>query len=360
MNDNYFAVIMAGGGGTRLWPLSKKSRPKQLMSFDNDKSLFALAVERLAGQFKPENIFIVTIAEQVPALLKQASFLSQDQFIIEPQPKGTASVIGLAAINLVRKDPNAVMAVLTADHIIENLPLFHTLLATALPLAEQNHLMTLGIKPTYPATGYGYIKAGNKFGSTESFFVEKFVEKPNENLASQYIRDGNYFWNSGMFIWRADRILKEFSEQMPDLKTKLDHIATLIGKPGFQKEYSEIWASIKPQTIDYGVMENATDVLLLKAENLKWNDVGSWDSLYDFLPANTSGNVIKNTESIVIDSENVLMLSENDEKIIAVVGLQDVVIIDTENALLICKKGETQRVKEIVEELKNKKLDNYL
>ena len=129
MKDNYFAVIMAGGGGTRLWPLSKKSRPKQLLSFDDDKSLFALAVERLEGQFKPENIFIVTIAEQVPALLEQAPFLSQDQFIIEPQPKGTASVIGLAAINLIKKDPNAVMAVLTADHIIENLPLFHTLLA---------------------------------------------------------------------------------------------------------------------------------------------------------------------------------------------------------------------------------------
>ena len=193
---------------------------------NNDKSLFALAVERLKGQFKPENIFIVTIAEQVPALLEQAPFLSRDQFIIEPQPKGTASVIGLAAITLLKKDPDAVMAVLTADHIIENLPLFHTLLETAFPLAEQNHLITLGIKPTYPATGYGYIKAGKKFGSTESFFAEKFVEKPNEKLASQYIQDGNYFWNSGMFIWRADRILKEFSLQMPDLYGKLDQIAS--------------------------------------------------------------------------------------------------------------------------------------
>jgi len=360
MNDNYFAVIMAGGGGTRLWPLSKKSRLKQLLSFDNDKSLFALAVERLEGQFKHENIFIVTIAEQVPALLEQTPFLSRDQFIIEPQPKGTASVIGLAAITLLKKDPDAVMAVLTADHIIENLPLFHMLLATAFPLAEQNHLVTLGIKPTYPATGYGYIKAGKKFGSTESCLVEKFVEKPNEKLASQYFQDGNYFWNSGMFIWRADRILKEFNSQMPELFGKLNQISVRIERPGFEFDFFDIWASIKPQTIDYGIMENAKDVLVLKAENLEWNDVGSWDSLYDFLPANSSGNVIRNTQSIVIDSKDVLVFSGNDKKIITVVGLNDLVIIDTENALLICKKGETQRVKEIVEELKNQKLDNYL
>ena len=162
MNDNFYAVIMAGGGGTRLWPLSKRNRPKQQLSFNDNKSLFALAVERLNGQFKQENIFIVTIAEQVPALHEQAPNLSLDQFIIEPQPKGTASVIGLAAINLLKKNSEAVMAVLTADHIIENMPLFHTLLESAFSLANQNHLITLGIKPTYPATGYGYIKAGGQ------------------------------------------------------------------------------------------------------------------------------------------------------------------------------------------------------
>ena len=360
MNDNFYAVIMAGGGGTRLWPLSKRSRPKQLISFDGKKSLFALAVERLEGQFKPENIYIVTIAEQVPALIEQAPVLSRDQFIIEPQPKGTASVIGLAAINLIKKDPDAVMAVLTADHIIENLPLFHMLLENAFPLAEQNHLITLGIKPTYPATGYGYIKAGKKFDSTDSFFAEKFVEKPNEKIASQYIQDGNYFWNSGMFIWRADRIMDEFRIQMPDLYGKLDQISGLIGKSGFEERLINIWASIAPQTIDYGIMENAKDVLLLKGENLDWNDVGSWDSLYDFIPSDNSGNVIKNTQSIVVDSKNILIFNKNDKKIVAVVGLEDLVIIDTDNAMLICKKGETQRVKEIVEEIKNKKLDDYL
>jgi len=360
MKDNYFAVIMAGGGGTRLWPLSKKSRPKQLLSFVNDRSLFAQAVERLNGQFKQENIFIVTIAEQVPALIEQAPFLTQKQFIIEPQPKGTASVIGLAAINLIRNDPDAIMAVLTADHIIDNLPLFHSLLETAYPLAEQNHMVTLGIKPTFAATGYGYIKAGKKYGSSEAFLTEKFVEKPNEKLASKYIQNGNYYWNSGMFVWRADRILKEFNLQMPDLHEKLNQIATCIEKPDFENRFTNIWTSIKPQTIDYGIMENAKDVLLLKAENLEWNDVGSWDSLFDFLSTDRCGNVIKNKQSIVLDSKDVLMFNENDEKFIAVIGLKDLVIIDTEHALLVCRKGETQRVKEIVEELKNKKEDKYL
>lgn len=360
MNDNYYAVIMAGGGGTRLWPLSKRSRPKQLLSFDNNNSLFALAVQRLKGQFKQENIYIVTIADQVPALHEQAPYLSQDQFIIEPQPKGTASVIGLAAINLLKKNSEAVMAVLTADHIIENLPLFHTLLESAFPLACQNHLITLGIKPTYPATGYGYIKVGNSINSSDAFIVEKFVEKPNEKLASQYLQDGDYYWNSGMFIWRADRILEEFDNQMPDLYGKLKQITGLFENSDFNKKFREIWASIKPQTIDYGIMENAEDVLLLKAEDLRWNDVGCWDSLYDFLPVNNSGNVIKNKNSIIFDSNDILIFSENDTKIIASIGLQDLVIIDTENALLICKKGETQRVKEVVEELKTKKLDNFL
>ncbi len=360
MKDNYYAVIMAGGGGTRLWPLSKKIRPKQLISFSENKSLFNLALERLKDFFKQENIFIVTIADQVPALRDQAPFLSPDQFIIEPQPKGTASVVGLAAINIIRKNPDAVMAVLTADHIIENVPLFHNLLKTAFSLAVQNHLVILGIKPSYPATGYGYIKAGNCLELNNAFSVEKFVEKPDEKTASQYLREGNYFWNSGMFVWRADRILGEFKLQMPALFSSLTQISDLIEKKGFKEKIIDIWALIKPQTIDYGIMENASDVIMLKADNLKWNDVGSWDSLYDILPTDNSGNVIKNKNSVIIDSKDLILYSENDKKIMVSLGVQDLVIIDTENALLICRKGETQRIKEVIEELKQRQLERFL
>ncbi|MDP2964476.1 MAG: sugar phosphate nucleotidyltransferase [Pelolinea sp.] len=360
MNDNYYAVIMAGGGGTRLWPLSTKSRPKQLLNFQDNKSLFTLAIDRLKGLFKQENIYVVTIADQVPALREQVPELSLDQFIIEPQPRGTASVVGLAAINLLGKNTDAVMAVLTADHIIENVPLFHDLLKSAYILADQNHLITIGIESTYAATGYGYIKTGNKLNLADAFIVEKFVEKPDEKTASQYLQDGSYYWNSGMFIWRADRILKEFKRQMLDLYSKLNLITDLFNKTDFRDKFLDIWSSIKPETIDYGIMEKAEDVLMLKAESLGWNDVGCWDSLYEFLPPNNSGNVIKNKNSVLIDSKDILLFGENDNKIIASLGVEDLVIIDTEKALLVCKKGETQRIKQVIEEIKNKNLDRFL
>jgi mannose-1-phosphate guanylyltransferase len=360
MNDNFYAVIMAGGGGTRLWPLSTKNKPKQYLSFKDNKSLLVLAVERLKGLFNPENIFIVTIDDQVPSLRKQIPELSIDQYIIEPQPKGTASVVGLAAINLLGKNKDATMAVLTADHIIENVPLFHTLLESAKTLAETNYLITLGIKPTYPATGYGYIKKGKELDHRDAYLVEKFVEKPNEKTASKYLLDGSYYWNSGMFIWRVDRIFSEFEKQMPDLFIKLNQISDQFGKNDFQSKLNNIWSSIKPETIDYGIMENAEDVVMLEAEALGWNDVGCWDSLYDFLPANDSGNVVNKKNSVLIDSKGILLFGENDNKIVATLGVKDLVIIDTENALLICKKGDTQRIKQIIEEIKKRDLNQFL
>jgi mannose-1-phosphate guanylyltransferase len=322
--------------------------------------LIVLAVERLKGLFNPKNIFIVTIADQVPSLKQQIPELSLDQYIIEPQPKGTASVVGLAAINLLRKNIDATMAVLTADHIIENVPLFYMLLESAKTLAEKNYLITLGIKPTYPATGYGYIKKGKELDHHGAFVVEKFVEKPDEKKASKYLLDGSYYWNSGMFIWRADRIILEFEKQMPDLFTKLKEISDQFGTNDFQNKLKTIWSSIKPETIDYGIMENAEDVVMLEAEALGWNDVGCWDSLYDFLPANDSGNVVNKKNSVLIDSKGILLFGENDNKMVATLGVKDLVIIDTENALLICKKGDTQRIKQIIEEIKKRDLNQFL
>ncbi len=163
-----------------------------------------------------------------------------------------------------------------------------------------------------------------------------------------------------MFIWKAERILDEFDNQMPDLFKKLDQISHLENDKEYAKKFSEIWSSIKPQTIDYGIMEHAKDVVLLKADDMKWNDVGSWDSLYDFLPADSSGNVIKNKNSILVDSSGVLILGENENKLIASLGVQDLVIIETDKALLICKKGETQRIKEVIEKIKSENLDKFL
>ena len=228
VGSNYYAVIMAGGGGTRLWPLSRRNYPKQMLKLGNKYSLFQMAVKRLQGLFPNECIYVVTVAQQVKALQEQAPQIPIDNFLVEPIPRGTASVIGYAAITLKKKNPHAILAILTADHIIENSSLFKELLEYAYQIAQEEYLVTLGIEPTYPAIGYGYIQAGTPFSSKadiSAFKVSRFVEKPGEELARKYLRLGNYYWNSGMFIWRADRILAEFERQMPGLYNVLEMIA---------------------------------------------------------------------------------------------------------------------------------------
>lgn len=358
--DNYYAVIMAGGGGTRLWPISRRERPKQFMKVSDDKSLFQIAIERLQGLFKNDHIFVVTVASQVESLHNEHPAIPLANYIIEPMPKGTASVVGLAAAYLLDKDPDAVMAVLTADHIIENVPLFHQLLTAGYDRALEGHLVTLGINPTYAATGYGYIHAGEELSQGNCFAVMQFVEKPDSQTAQRYLKSGNYFWNSGMFIWQADRIMREFEVQMPDLFASLDKIRYHIEKGDDREHIVDIWEKIKPQTIDYGIMEHAPDVVVIPAKDLGWSDVGSWDSLFDFLTADENGNVILAEHVINLDSKNTLYHTEKDDKLVALVDVNDLVIINSEKALLICKKGQTQKIKQIVEQIKKEKKDSYL
>ena len=358
--DNYYAVIMAGGGGTRLWPLSRKERPKQLLRLVSERSMYQIAIDRLLRVFPTDRILIVTIAAQVEALHAEFPSIPLDNFIIEPMPKGTASVVGLAATYLLERDPEAVMAVLTADHVIENISLFHDLLEKGRTLAEEKHLITLGIEPTYAATGYGYIQAGASLANGFSWQVDQFVEKPNEKTAQEYLKSGKYYWNSGMFIWKASVIMTEFAKQMPELYASLKEIGEHLHKGDARQFIPGIWEKIKPQTIDYGIMEHAGDVVVLPARDLGWNDVGSWDSLFEILDADENGNVFKSGKVISINSKNTLYHSEFDDKLIALVDIDDLVIIDSGKALLICKKGQTQKIKQIVEELKKKDLDTYL
>ena len=360
MKSNFYPVIMAGGGGTRLWPLSRKDNPKQLLSFGSEGSLFKTAIDRLDGPFNIENIKVVTIEDQVASLMKEAPDLTLQQFIIEPFPKGTASVVGFAAVMLKEINPDAVMAILTADHVIGNLKEFHRLLVAGYQQAMEGRLVTLGIRPEYPSSGYGYIKVGEPINGNGGYLVEKFVEKPNLDTAADYIQSGNYYWNSGMFIWRADRILEEISNHMPTLRHTLMKIEMSIRKPDFKKMLGDYWAEITPQTIDYGIMEKANDVVMLKSSDLEWNDVGSWDSLVEILPADENSNVVKAEKSIVIDSHDLVVLEDNPKKIISTINLENLVIIDTADALLICKKGESQSVRRVIDELKRKNLDEYL
>ena len=364
LNKHFYAVIMAGGGGTRLWPLSRKKNPKQMLRIGSDDSLFQLAIKRLDGVFPNDRIFVVTTRDQYQALNEQYSGIPEENYILEPLPRGTASVVGLAAIALKKKDPDAIMAVLTADHVIANVRTFQKILLKANEVAKDGHLVTLGIDPTYPSTGYGYIKCGkanNTYKDFEIYNVEQFIEKPDLENAKKMLLTGRYNWNSGMFIWQVEQILNEFHKQMPDLAKKLDAIYSSWTKDEGQSVLESVWPTIEPETIDYGIMENAADVAVIEARDLGWNDVGSWDSVFDVIKPDENGNVNMGATHISVDSSSTLVHSHSKEKLVATIGVENIIVIDTEDALLISSREGAQKVKKIVELLKmDKQKNNYL
>ncbi len=227
MYEDYYAVIMAGGSGTRLWPLSRKGRPKQSLAIPGERTLFQQAIERLEGLFSEDRILIVTVADQVALLSEQWPSIPKENYIIEPLPRGTASVVGLAALAIQSRDPDGTMTILTADHLMQNAAHLRQLLKSAYAVAQEQYLVTLGIRPTFPATGYGYIQKGASLGvfeGLEAFQVKAFKEKPKLDAAEEMIADGQHFWNSGMFIWQVRTVMTEFQRQMPDLFAKLQQI----------------------------------------------------------------------------------------------------------------------------------------
>ena len=243
MYDNYYAVIMAGGGGTRLWPLSRQNRPKQTLILGGERSLFQLAVDRLEGVFPPERILVMTTEDQMPVLREQIPEIPAENYLLESVPRGTAAVVGIAAAVLHKKDPQSVMAVLTADHIIGNLKLFQQILTAAYQVAKEDYLVTLGITPTYPATGYGYIKKGagiGPFQEIDAFEASEFTEKPGLDEARKMLASGEYAWNSGMFIWKTDAILEEITRQLPALNSRLAHIKEAWDTPKRSWQRSEV------------------------------------------------------------------------------------------------------------------------
>jgi mannose-1-phosphate guanylyltransferase len=279
-------------------------------------------------------------------------------------PKGTASVVGLAAQALQIKDPEAVMVVLTADHFIQNVSHFHKLLLAGKQVAEKGYLVTMGIDPLYPATGYGYIQRGECLGEVDGlpfYKVIKFKEKPNEMQAQEFITRGDHDWNSGMFFWKVGLILQEINALMPELSARIINIQNAWQTDSKSKVLLSEWERIHPETIDYGIMEKASRVACIPARNLGWNDVGSWESLFDVLPVDEFGNINLAPESYTSNTRGCLIVGEYPtHKMIAAVGIEDIVIVDTPDALLICKKSETQKVKQIVDFLKNSGNQQFL
>jgi mannose-1-phosphate guanylyltransferase len=354
---------MAGGGGTRLWPISRKETPKQLLPLLGKETLFQSTVGRLEKLFPPERILVVTVAEQAQEMQKQVPGIPLDNYLIEPAPRGTASVVALAAAVLQKRDPEAVMAIQTSDHYIRNRDLFHYLITTAFEVAQKKYLVTLGITPTYPSTGYGYIHQGKLLGGDYRYpvyTVERFIEKPDEETAQRLLRSGDHSWNSGMFVWSADAILAEIERQMPELHRAVSKIAAVWGTEEQDSVLQSSWFDLQSQTIDYGVMEKAERVAVLPAGGLGWNDVGSWDSLFEVLLPDMSGNVAANAQHLAVDTNNTLVYTKDGDRLVVTIGLDDVVIVDAGDVLMVCQVDQAQKVKDVVEHLKKHHQEKYL
>jgi mannose-1-phosphate guanylyltransferase len=355
----FYALIMAGGGGTRLWPLSRRSRPKQALALVGERTMFEHTIDRIAAVFQPQEMFVVTSSDQMEQLLLQAPEVPGKNFIVEPVGRGTAPAIGLGAIHLRRVDPKAVMAVLTADHFIRDTEQFQNVLQAAAAVAGKGHLVTLGITPSFPSTGFGYIQQGEQLRNADGFPVfraARFTEKPSPETAFHMVESGQYSWNSGMFIWRVDRILEEIERQMPDLFGQLMQVEAVLGAPTYEATLRRVWSEASTQSIDYGVMEKARDVVVIPVD-IGWSDVGSWSSMRDVLPSDPDGNVVVG-QHVGLDSHNTIVFGS--KRLIATIGLENMIVVDTDDALLICSREREQEVRDLVIKLSKTGHEEFL
>lgn len=352
-----YAVIMAGGVGSRFWPRSKKKLPKQLLKIFGDDTMIQATVNRLRGLVEKENIFVITNELQRPEVINQLKDVPAENIIEEPFGRNTAACIGLASIIVKAKDPDAVTIVLPADHIIKDEEKFNQILENAAKFAnESKGLVTIGIQPTRPETGYGYVQINDNAVSENIFKVYTFAEKPNYATAVRFVESGDFLWNSGMFIWRVDVILDEIKNLMPDLYEGLAEIEkSLLGK-NFKEELKTVYAQLKKISIDYGIMEKSSKVYLTKG-TFNWSDVGSWEEVYQLSPKDEKGN---STEGKVYTNNVNDSYIYSPGKVTAVIGLDNVIVINHEDTVLICRRDKAQDVKEIVEYLKMNKMDEYL
>jgi mannose-1-phosphate guanylyltransferase len=305
----------------------------------------------------------VTVGDQARIMQEQAPEIPFENYLIEPAPRGTASVVGLAAGILKLRDPDALMVVLPSDHFIRNRDLFHYLLRAAFDVADKGYLVTLGITPTYPSTAYGYIQQGEALKGEFKYpvyAVKRFTEKPDEKTAQELLRTGDHSWNSGMFIWRVDVILTEIEKQMPELYDAVSRISASWDTPQRDRVLNGLWHDLKVETVDYGIMENAQLVAVLPAGGLGWSDVGSWDSLLEVLLPDMNGNIAQNAHHLAIDTHNSLVYSNDDQRLVVTIGVDDMVLVDTGDVLLVCKTDQAQKVRDVVEHLKKHRQDKYL
>ena len=355
---SFFAVIMAGGVGKRFWPQSRRATPKQLLPIAGDNSMLRMTIDRLNHFTGTDQILIITNSDQEEAIRRECPELPAENILIEPEGKNTAPAIGLAAIIIQHRDPDAIMGVFPADHYIKDVKSFSDYMHQGIKIAnEMRGLVTFGVVPTRPATGYGYIQFHDRTNPDEPIFaVKAFAEKPDSKTAELFLRSGDFLWNSGMFVWRVDTILQSFQEFLPEIWDSLENIRGAIGKSVWNSVLTVEWATLRSISIDYGVMEKAQNVYVVRVD-FAWSDVGSWDAVHEMRKKDQDRNVSKG-DVIFHKSENNLVFAEG--KTVAMVGVDDLVVIDTDDALLIIPRGETERVKDLVDGFEKEKRDSLL
>ena len=354
-----YAVIMAGGAGRRLWPLSREHRPKQLLALMEGKSLLALAVERLEGLFEPRNTYVIANAEYAGGIAEALPQIPADNIVGEPLGRDTANAIALAAAILAGKDDKGTMAVFTADHVIRPVDRFARAVEAACRAAEANTdaLLTFGIKPTFPHTGLGYIHCGRETDGGVHEVID-FVEKPDHQTARRYVESGSHYWNSGMFVWTVSAIRTALGELLPDSVEKLAPVTEAVKRSGqFGPLLAEIYPQLQKISIDYAVMEKADRVLMVPLP-CEWLDIGSWPAVAKVIDPDADGNAVVARNTAVLDATGNVIVSEDDH-LLAVIGMDDCVIVHSPEATLVCNKSDSQRIKELLAMIESKYPGRY-
>ena len=343
------AVILAGGSGTRLWPLSTPSFPKQFLPLPNGRSMIQESLARVEPLVSPEHAWVVTGRSMADLVHEHLPSVPVSHILGEPVGRNTSAAIAWAAATIAREDPQAIMAVLTADHVIRKIEVFNQALRLAARLAEQGYLVTLGIKPTAPETGYGYIRYAAPLAEGfdhQAFHGERFVEKPNLATAVNYVQDGHYVWNSGMFIWRVETILGELHQHLPELASRIDTLVRAMGTAQERALFDELWPTLQSISIDYGVLEKTQNLVVIPVD-IDWNDVGNWEQYASLFDSDDAG-VRSVGAHHGLGSQNIFVYN-NTQRQVFTIGLEDVIVVEMEDKTLICHRNSVQRVKELAE-----------
>jgi len=357
MNSNFYIVILAGGSGTRLWPISRCNRPKQFHNFcHKEMSLIQETYARVKDLVPKENIYVSLVKDILKMSQKQLPEIPKKNFIVEPVSKNTAPAIALATAQIIGAEPEAVIATIASDHTVGKTNKFHQTLLQAknFLLKNPDYLVTIGIKPTNPNTGYGYIKIGRKFPKTPAREAEKFVEKPDLKTAETYLKNGDYLWNAGYFIFRASELLKMFKTHAPEIYRLIQQIRSSRFE---EKDLQRYYQKMPSLPIDTAIAEKVKKIVVIPAD-LGWSDVGNWASLYQLLTSKKNNGVVSYGHHLSMGDKNSLIYAQ--DKLLATVGLEDIIIVDTPDVTLVCHKNKAQDVKKLIEKLRKEGQTRYL